>query len=42
MSDLEFLDKKKPGHIEYLKKLVAGGFAKISYTQAIEILEKVV
>jgi asparaginyl-tRNA synthetase len=32
MDDLEFIDKKKKGHIEYLKKIVDGPFAKASYT----------
>lgn len=39
--DLEFFDKKKPGHLEYLKNLVNGPFARASYTQAIDILLKV-
>lgn len=40
--DLEFFDKKKPGQIEYLRKLVNGPFARASYSQAIEILLKVI
>jgi asparaginyl-tRNA synthetase len=40
--DLEFFDKRKPGHLEYLKNLVSGPFARASYTQAIDILEKVI
>jgi aspartyl/asparaginyl-tRNA synthetase len=40
--DLEFFDKKKPGQIDYLKKLVNGPFARASYSQAIEILLKVI
>ena len=39
--DIEFFEKKKKGHSEYLKKLIEGPFAKASYTEAIEILEKV-
>ena len=39
--DLEFLEKKKSGHTKYLEDLVAGEFAKVSYTEAIEILEHV-
>lgn len=39
--DLDFLEKRKPGHVDYLKALVAGEFAKVSYTEAIDILEKV-
>ena len=38
---MEFFDKRKPGQLEYLKKLVSGPFARSSYTQAIEILKKV-
>jgi len=40
--DLAFVEKKKPGHINYLKSLVEGPFAKASYTEAIEILQEVV
>lgn len=40
--DLEFFDKRKPGQLEYLKKLVSGPFARASYTQAIDILLKVI
>jgi asparaginyl-tRNA synthetase len=39
--DLAFVEKKKPGHINYLKSLVEGPFAKASYTEAIEILQEV-
>ena len=39
--DLEFLDKRKPGHIKYLEDLVNAAFAKASYTEAISILQKV-
>lgn len=39
--DLAFVEKKKPGHITYLKSLVEGPFAKASYTEAIEILQEV-
>lgn len=39
--DLEFIEREKKGHIEYLKNLVSGPFAKASYTEAIEILQKV-
>lgn len=41
MEDLEFLEKKKQGHIDYLKNLVSGPFAKASYSEAIVILENV-
>lgn len=33
--DLQFFQKRKKGHIEYLQKLVNGPFAKASYTEAI-------
>ena len=33
--DLEFIEKKKKGHIEYLNSIVNGPFAKASYTEAI-------
>ena len=39
--DLEFFDKRKPGHLDYLKNLVSGPFGRASYTQAIDILLKV-
>jgi aspartyl/asparaginyl-tRNA synthetase len=39
--DIEFFEKKKPGHSEYLRNLVSGPFAKASYTEAIDILLKV-
>jgi asparaginyl-tRNA synthetase len=39
--DLAFLETKKPGLQEYLKKLVNGPFARASYTEAIDILLKV-
>ena len=39
--DLAFIEKDKKGHIDYLKSLVNGPFAKASYTEAIEILQKV-
>jgi asparaginyl-tRNA synthetase len=35
MDDLEQIEKKKKGHIEYLKKIVDGPFAKASYTEAV-------
>lgn len=35
MEELQFIEKNKPGHVEYLKKLVEGPFAKASYTEAI-------
>lgn len=40
--DLDFLETKKTGLKEYLKKLVDGPFARCSYTEAIAILEKVI
>lgn len=40
--DLDFLETKKAGLKEYLKKLVDGPFARCSYTEAIAILEKVI
>lgn len=39
--DLAFLETKKAGLQSYLKKLVDGPFARASYTEAIEILLKV-
>lgn len=39
--DIEFFEKKKPGHAEYLRNLVSGPFAKASYSEAIDILLKV-
>lgn len=40
--DLDFLETKKAGLKEYLKKLVDGPFARCSYTEAIDILQKVI
>lgn len=39
--DLAFIEKKKKGHIDYIKSLVEGPFAKVSYTEAISILQEV-
>ena len=39
--DLEFLEKRKPGHFKYLENIVSQPFGKASYTEAIEILQKV-
>ena len=42
VDDLVFLETKKPGLQEYLRKLVNGPFGRCSYTEAIEILLKVI
>ena len=43
VEDLKFLDEHvKKGLVDYLKHIVAGPFARSSYTQAIEILKKVI
>ena len=39
--DLEFLEKRKPGHLKYLENIISQPFAKASYTEAIDILQKV-
>ena len=39
--DLDLFEKKKKGHVQYLQKLVNGPFAKVSYTEGIDILLKV-
>lgn len=40
--DLAFLEKRKPGLIKYLENLIEGPFGRASYTEAIDILQKVV
>lgn len=43
LDDLKFLDEHvKKGLVEYLTRIVAGPFARASYTEAIDILKKVI